>query len=469
MLHPSGTAFASAGGSGRIDIDTARECEWNASSDSRWITLKPVSGQGTGTIQFSIVSNDQAARRAAVVRVNDQQISLSQDAAPCRVQLTHARDTLGFDGGDDAISVATLSGCRWTATTTATWIQLREPVSGTGNGDVRFHIAANDGAQRTGAIRVAESQQTIVQQASPGPSNAPSPVPAPPAPSPSPSPSPSPTPPAPSPTPQPPAPTPSCTLELDPASADAGPTGDDGRVSVRTQSSCSWTASSQSDWLTITSAASGKGNGAVTYRVATNSNQQSRSGSIAFAGKSFTVRQAAAPPPAPTPPSCSFRVDPDSEKFDAHGGDQHVHVRTTDACAWTATSPTSWIQITSGAAGRGDGEVRYRVAPNDGAAREGTLNVADRTVGVEQEGAKLREVKLKGKVDDVQGGCPSVTFTVDGRTVQANGDTKYEDGSCRSLRKDVKVEVKGVQLSNGGAVTATEIKINDKGDDGDGS
>jgi hypothetical protein len=470
-LHASGTAFGYTGGSGTIDIDTARECEWNASSDARWISFKPASGQGGGTIQFSIVSNDQAAKRGAAIVVNDQRVDFSQDPAPCRVQLAGGPGTLGFDGGDGAIAITTLAGCRWTAATAAPWIQLRQPVSGAGNGGVGFHILPNDGAQRAGTIRVADSEQVIVQQAAAGPSTPPGPpVPSPAPPSPAPPPAP-PTPtPAPPPPPKPsPGPTPqSCTLELDPASADALASGSDGRIRVATSATCSWTAVSQSSWMTISAGDAGKGNGEVRYHAAANSTEQSRTGSIAIGDRSFIVRQGGAPPPPPppAPESCSFRVDPDNEKFDGDGGEDRIRVRTSGTCAWNAATRADWIRITDGAAGRGDGEVRFRVLPNDGAAREGALTVADRAIAIKQDGATLRKVELDGKVGSVQGGCPDVTFTVDGRSVQANGDTRYKHGGCGSLRSGVKVEIKGQQPSRDGIVIADEIEIKEKdGDD----
>lgn len=456
-LRASATTFGYGGGSGQIEIDTARECEWNGSSDARWISLKPASGQGGATIQFSVAANEQPTRRAAGILVNDRRVDLSQEPAPCNVQLAAAR-TLGFDGGDSVISVATLNGCRWTATTSTSWIELREPVSGSGNGEVRFHVPPNGGAERTGAIRVAGSEQSIVQQAAPGPSIPPAPpAPVPPAP-------PAPGPPAPS--PPPPAPPPTCGLELDHVSGDAAAAGGDGRIGVRAPAACSWTAVSRDGWITITAGA-GKGNGEVRYRVAPNTDQRPRTASIAVGDRSFIVRQEAAPPPAPPPTtqSCSFDVDPKSEKFDEDGGEDRIRVRSTDTCAWSALSQSGWIEITSGRTGKGDGEARYRVAANTGPAREGTLSVADEIIKIRQDGVSQRKVEIEGKIGSLQGACPKVTFSVDGTAVQTTGDTDYDHGSCSSLRNGVKVKVKGLQSSNGGTVLALEVKVKDDDDE----
>ena len=59
-------------------------------------------------------------------------------------------------------------------------------------------------------------------------------------------------------------------------------------------------------------------------------------------------------------------------------------VTAIGGCTWAAASNTSWIAITSGAAGVGDGSVTYSVAANFGAPRAGTLTVAGQTVTVTQ-------------------------------------------------------------------------------------
>jgi uncharacterized repeat protein (TIGR03803 family) len=56
---------------------------------------------------------------------------------------------------------------------------------------------------------------------------------------------------------------------------------------------CPWTATNNVDWITITSASSGEGDGTVAYSVAANTNAtvSSRVGTITVAGKAFTVTQ----------------------------------------------------------------------------------------------------------------------------------------------------------------------------------
>jgi len=74
-----------------------------------------------------------------------------------------------------------------------------------------------------------------------------------------------------------------------------------GRVRVTlNQTPCSWQVSSDSAWITITSATSFAASGAVLYTVAANSSGVTRTGHLTVAGQTFTVTQVA---------GCSFTLD----------------------------------------------------------------------------------------------------------------------------------------------------------------
>ena len=74
-------------------------------------------------------------------------------------------------------------------------------------------------------------------------------------------------------------------------------------------------------------------------------------------------------------------------------------VSTASGCAWTTTSNASWISITSGASGSGNGAVSFSVTANTGAARTGTLTIAGRDVH-RQPGGGDRAVRLLDHADE---------------------------------------------------------------------
>jgi hypothetical protein len=55
-------------------------------------------------------------------------------------------------------------------------------------------------------------------------------------------------------------------------------------------------------------------------------------------------------------------------------------------CGWTTVSKVSWITVTGGSSGTGNGSVTYSVAPYTGRAkrRSGTVTIAGLTFTVKQ-------------------------------------------------------------------------------------
>ena len=84
------------------------------------------------------------------------------------------------------------------------------------------------------------------------------------------------------------------TFTISPPSIDVLSLAGNGTVTVTAPNpSATWTAVSNSSFLTITSGASGTGNGSVGYSVAANSTGSARTGTLTIAGLTFTVNQSA--------------------------------------------------------------------------------------------------------------------------------------------------------------------------------
>ena len=336
-----------SGGSGTVKVTTQPECAWNASTSANWISaITPTSGQGTGDVSFRVAANDGSSARDGEIVINDSHIRVSQ-RAPCRYEVAPSNQSVGAGGGSGSVSVSVNSDCAWTATTDVSWITLVPPVSRSGNGTVNFTVAPNSGVDRTGSVIIAGQRSTVTQSAV----------------------------------------NESCSYAIAPTSQNVSAAGGTGTtVAVTTTSACRWTASSNAPWLTITAGATGTGNGSVGFTVAANTGA-ARTGTLTVATRAFTVSQAAAAAPSPSPaPSCSYSISPGTTKIGRPGGAGAITVSTSSGCAWTASSNNSWITVTTGASGSGNGSVTFLVAPNVGKDRKGTLTVAGRTATVEQKG-----------------------------------------------------------------------------------
>lgn len=170
-----------------------------------------------------------------------------------------------------------------------------------------------------------------------------------------------------------------CSYDLDSYSGSFTETAGTGTVSVSSGSSCTWGAASNASWITVTSGSSGSGNGTVEYSVEANTSAFSRSGTIAIAGKVFTVYQSGL--------SCQYTLSSSGNSATFGGGSGTVNVTASTGCTWTARSNAPWIMVTSGASGNGNGAVGYYVAANNtSTGRTGTISIADKTFTVTQSG-----------------------------------------------------------------------------------
>ena len=335
------SSFAAAGGQGSASVTATAGCPWTASSNASWITISSgASGTGNGTVGFS-VSQNTGDSRIGTLTVAGQTVTIGQEkgTAPCTYTINPSQASMTAGGGSGSVGVTAGSGCIWNAKSNTAWLTVTAGSSGSGSATVAYSAAANQStSSRTGTLTVAEKTFTVQQEGA------------------------------------------SCTYSISAASVNAGSTGGTGTVSVTSLTGCAWTAVSNVSWLTITSGGSGSGNGQVGYWVAANGATSSRTGTLTIAGRTFTVNQGGA--------SCTYSISPTSVNAGSTGGTGTLSVTSLAGCAWTAASNVSWVTITSGSSGSGNGQVGYSVAANTGtSARTGTLTAAGRTFTITQNGA----------------------------------------------------------------------------------
>jgi uncharacterized protein (TIGR03437 family) len=172
----------------------------------------------------------------------------------CSYYVSPLSNTVPAGGGTGLVLVSTGADCTWTAQSNAAWISITAGSSGTGGGAVSYAASANTStSSRTGTLTIAGQTHTVTQSAA-----------------------------------QP------CSFALSAASNSFPAAGGSAGVLVTSGTGCSWTASSNADWITVTAGSSGDGNGTVSYTVAANTSSNSRTGSLTIAGIAYTVTQAGA-------------------------------------------------------------------------------------------------------------------------------------------------------------------------------
>ncbi|NCC24338.1 MAG: hypothetical protein EOM25_03920 [Deltaproteobacteria bacterium] len=333
-----------------VNVDTSAGCVWTASASAGWLSLGGSGGTGPGSVVVSVSENTAAQPRTAAVSVADKSVVVNQVGA-CTYDVQPRSASFDYEGDDGHLQVTTSVGtCEWTATSPVDWIVVATP-SGIGSGTVAYTVLANAGDEDRSAVLTVAGIEVHVVQGGVNP----------------------------------------CTFTVTPLTASVDVAG--GQVAVTVTASvedCAWTASSQSDWLTVTQGQSGQGSGTVVLTAAPNVGV-ARNGQAVVAGETVSVNQDGQGP-------CAYTLQPTGANMVAEGGDGTVTVTASRPdCQWTAASEVRWITILSGAQGTGSGQVAYRVDPNDlDQIRTGTMTVVDQTFTVIQEAS-----------------APQCTFTID--------------------------------------------------------
>ncbi len=167
----------------------------------------------------------------------------------CTYSLNPTSASIAGTGGSGSVAVIAGNGCNWIAqnwTAGADWLSITSDSSGTGNGTVKYQASANVGDARSATLTIGGVSFTVNQ---------------------------------------------ACELALNDAGASFGASGGTGTVTVSTGASCTWAVTSALNWITISSGASGTGNGTITYNVAANTGA-ARAGAIGFGGGvNYSVQQ----------------------------------------------------------------------------------------------------------------------------------------------------------------------------------
>lgn len=351
-LDPASANFASAGGTGVVVITAnLSSCPRTSSSSLSWVHIGyGQTGTGSGSVGYTVDPNNSSGPRSGSITVANRSFTVTQAAdSSCTYTLSPAFANIAASGGSGPISVS--SSCSWTAASNnSDW--LTAAGSANGDGVAQYSAAPNaTGASRTGSITIGTASFAVAQAAP-------------------------------------------CAYTLNPTNLPAVPaSGSTGTFTVTaTSNTCSWTAvSANANFLTVTSGASGTGNGTVGFTILSNQTTFARSGAITVGGSAlFNVYQLAGAP-------CSTELMPTSAAFPTAGGANTFNITTN--CAWTATTNAPWINLSGAISGTGNGALAFNVGANSGAARTGAITVGSQTFTVSQSGAAAVQVASGGVVN----------------------------------------------------------------------
>lgn len=338
-VSPLSQTFTSAAGTGSVSVTTTGSCNWAATSNDSWITVTSGStGTGNGTVSYSVTANSGAQRLGSITIAGQIHSVTQSGVAACSYTITPASLSFSASGGPGSVSVSVAPGCNWTATSNDAWISITSGNTGSGNGSVNYTVANNTTTtQRTGTITVAGQTHTVTQNGL------------------------------------------QCTYTISPTALSYTASAGTGTVNVTAAAGCTWTATTSDSWITITSG-TGSGTGTAGYSVSANTGTSQRLGSLTVAGQTHTVVQNGTS-------SCTYTLTPSSQTFTAIAGTGSFNITTTSGCSWTAISNDSWIFISSGNTGSGNGTVNFTVnASNSTSQRVGTITIGGQIYTITQSG-----------------------------------------------------------------------------------
>ena len=253
-------------------------------------------------------------------------------------QILHGQVTIdppsrsfGKDGG--AAAILTLGSGSWNATTSNNWLTITPRATGNATQSCIYVVGSNFSADnRTGQIEINGQIHTVNQTG--------------------------------------------YTASLTPSSATVDLDGGSGTVNISVAAGVSWSTSSNSDWISVTTA-SGTSSSSVSYTVDPNPGVTVRTGSITIAGQTFSVTQT----------GTDINLSP-KEVEKAYSSDiVQLQVTALINTNWNVTPNASWISVVDDGNGFGDSQITLAVGTNPSYnERTGTVSIGSATFTIRQFG-----------------------------------------------------------------------------------
>ena len=313
---------------GDVTVITEPHCDWTAeSNESDWLNITSGnSGQGNGTVTYSIVANPTTEIRTGTLTIVEQTFTVNQTGIDCTYSITPTNGSHQAEAGNGTVTVTAPAQCQWVAQSNTDWITIIEQVNNT----VTYSITANPTTEiRSGTLTIAGQTFTVNQSGL------------------------------------------NCTYSITPTSGSHQAEAGNGTITVTASAGCQWVAQSNTDWITVIEQA----NNTVTYSITANPTTEIRSGTLTIAGQTFTINQSGI--------NCTYSITPTNGSHQAEARNGTVTVTAPAGCQWTAQSNTDWITIIEQA----NNIVTYSITANPTTEiRSGTLTIAGQTFTVNQSG-----------------------------------------------------------------------------------
>ena len=310
-ISTSAKTFDKAGGAASITI--SGDGSWTATSDSVWISIaQGAAGTGAGSCVYIVNANNTADTRIGHIDVAGNVYTITQYGYGAIISPMAA--TYDRLGGSGSIEVTVDAGISWTAVANDEWIKV-SPQSGISVGKVGYEVAEYVGGvvTRVGSITIGGQTFTVTQSG--------------------------------------------VDVSISPESTVKAASAGIISVSITALVGTKWDVVPNDSWISIIDKATGYGDYVLTLAIASNPSFERRTGTVSIGSATLTVIQDGLS-------TASLSINPENATASASGAYGNVAVYATPDAPWTATSLTSWLTISEGRTGSGNGNIKYVASAN---------------------------------------------------------------------------------------------------------
>ncbi|MBR4250799.1 MAG: hypothetical protein IKQ15_00670 [Kiritimatiellae bacterium] len=307
---------------GAFSVNTGGSGSWTATTEADWITLNRASGNAGVSCIYIVDANFSTDTRTATILIAGNTFTVSQTGYSATI--TPSSATADYTGGSGTVEITVDAGISWTAKPNVDWLAV-QPTSGMSVGSVSYTIAAHTKgtASRTGSITIAGKTFSVTQTGT--------------------------------------------DVLIAPTSKNLASGVGTFTVEVVAQNTTKWTVTPNASWISVVDSGRGQGDDTVMVAVGANPSAKPRTGTVTIGSKTLTIAQNGTS-------AISLSITPTNAEASAVGAYGNVAVYATPDAKWTAKSEDSWITVSDGASGEGNGNTKYVVTANPGlTARQGRI------------------------------------------------------------------------------------------------
>ncbi|MBQ0031480.1 MAG: BACON domain-containing protein, partial [bacterium] len=309
-ITTSAKTFQKDGGAASVTITGTGS--WTATADADWIVIKQgASGTDAGSCVYIVNANTTADTRIGHIKIGGNTYTITQYGYTATISPSSA--TLSRDGGGGTITVTVDAGVSWSAVANDSWIAV-SPASGTSVGAVSYTVAEYPGViSRVGSITIGGKVFSVTQTG--------------------------------------------VDVNLEPKRIAKSSDADIVSVTVTALAQTGWTVVPNDPWISVIDKSSGYGDYVLTLAINSNPSFARRTGTVSVGSAILTIVQEGLS-------AASLTINPETATASPSGAYGNVAVYATPDAPWTATSLTSWLTISEGATGAGNGNIKYVASAN---------------------------------------------------------------------------------------------------------